>query len=174
MGDMMVKRLLFFVLAVVMVPCLGFSAESHLVRMDAFGVIGGASTINYEWAVDRDRSLSLEGVFWNRTLSNWKLDAVGAGIAYRFFRENALKGVFWGPEAKIVSINAKLGDASTGVTAVVVNYNVGHRWIWDGGFALDIVTGFSYFSGSLTIGYDTLALSGFTWGGVRVNIGYAW
>jgi|GEM_PF-1752864 len=139
---------------------------------------------HYEITMGKGNGLGFNGSFGWFGIGGWSTMSLGAGAEYNwYFQNHAPNGWFAGPGAGLVFYNASYKDsvtndsASSGALGFYLNGHGGYRWIWDGGFTLDLGLALQYTMLSITVDINgtsqTIPIGG-VGPGLGVNLGYAW
>lgn len=121
--------------------------ESSVITVNPFGFIVGSYNIDYEKPLNfSNSSLSVGGTYFSMKLINLDVRSFGARAGMRFYKNQVLEGVYYGP---VVS-----GGLLTGTELLIDNdvefYSVsfggvgGYQWITQGGFVIDLNIGVGY------------------------------
>jgi len=155
------KKILFLVVALAITNVA--SAQENVIKVNPLGLAFGITNAGYEFATNDTQSLTVSGVYFNVS----DITGVGAGLEYRFyFKGEAIQGWHAGPVVGYMSLKDSFSNSASIFT---VGGEVGHQWVLNGGFAIDVFGGYAAF-----IGGDNL--TGLSGGGATfgVAIGYAW
>lgn len=165
-----------------------WAEAEHIITANPIGLIFGYINAHYEMAVGKGNGLGFNGGLNFYGAAGWSWFGFSAGAEYNwYFQQHALNGWFAGPMAGIsmISINYEYDayDASLNLvtkkeSASAFGFQLGgkggYRWIWDGGFTLDVQGGIIYtISGAVTLGGSTAPFGG-VGPALGVNLGYAW
>lgn len=122
------------------------SEKPNVVKINPLGALAGLGSLAYERAITDKSSLVLAPTFGFFKSGGSKLSVYGLGAEYRFyFTGLAPEGTYFAPGVGGVIGTAKDEDNEKatvrGLTAKLV---IGHQWIWNGGFTLDLNGGIQY------------------------------
>jgi hypothetical protein len=129
---------------------------------------------HYEFNLSKENALGLNGglIFWG--FGDWSTFGLSAGAEYNFyFQKHAPNGWFAGPGVGIIYLNAKYLDQSSSTIGFSINGHGGYRWIWDGGFLVDVQLGIQFTMISISINNTSMPYGGIG-PYIGANIGYAW
>lgn len=139
------------------------SAQSSAVKVNPLGLAFGVANAGYEFSTKDNQTAMISGIYYNVS----EISGFGAGAEYRFyFGGEALKGWHAGPSVGYLSLE---DNANTSASVFTLGGEVGHQWVWDSGFLVDVFAGLGYVTGG-----DTLAGLNAASVGLGVSIGYAW
>ncbi len=148
------KRVIAFTVILILIPFLGRAADSiapkqkNLIMFNPAGLIFGIFNLEYERAISKKISMSLDGVYWSLSINDVDLQIYGGGVAPRFFiSKQALNGLFLSPGVFLYSISAEDNQGnSESATGFSFPFLLGYTWIWgyETGFALSVGAGVSY------------------------------
>ena len=153
-------------LLVLSVLCFTFhmaSGQTNAVKANPIGLAFGIANAGYEFTTTDSQSLTISGLYFNIS----DITGIGAGAAYRYyFDEEAITGWHAGPSVGFFSLE---DDFNTTATVFSFGGEVGHQWVFDSGFLVDVFGGLAYAAGGDDLsGFDAAAIS------LGVSIGYAW
>jgi hypothetical protein len=156
-------------------------SPQNVIKVNPLGIFFGNASLAYERALGEKSSFVIAPSFGFLKLSGFKYSSFGIGAEYRKYlskTRNAPAGLYVAPGVGYTGGSVKVDDGNSDK----VTYNsftlkavLGHQWIWDSGFVLDLNGGIQYFSFS----YDNKngAFSGLAASGVfpalGLSIGYA-
>lgn len=170
----------------------GYSNEKKLLSTDVLPLLEGVVNVTYEIAQNEKSSLSFGGGVLKYSVPNWEFSGTAIEVSYKIFpSKTALKGMYYGPVAGVLSISAKYeyedviitenGDVTiekkteqASGTFLGIGGYLGYRWIWTNRVALDLYASISYISGELIVSGEKAPFGGETTIGYGVRIGYAW
>lgn len=144
---------------------LAFSAysQSNAVKVNPLGLAFGVANAGYEFSTNEKQTVMLSALYYDVS----GISGFGAGAEYRFyFAGEALKGWHAGPSVGYLSLE---DSANTSASIFTIGGEVGHQWVWDSGFLVDVFAGLGYATGG-----DNLAGLNSTTIGIGVSLGYAW
>lgn len=144
---------------------LAFSAysQSSAVKVNPLGLAFGVANAGFEFKTSEKQSAMVSAVYYDVS----GISGLGAGAEYRFyFGDEVLKGWHAGPSVGFLSLE---DDFNTSASVFTIGGEVGHQWVWDSGFLVDVFAGLGFVTGG-----DTLAGLNSTSIGLGVSLGYAW
>lgn len=148
------------------------SGIENAIKLNPLAFLGGTDLLSYERALGDQTSILVSGALGNFTLGDFKYTFAGAGLQYRFYFTEALRGFYGGAIADILFGNTERKDflttdtiVETKFTAIGGGVKLGHQWVWDNGFCLDLNLGLSYRSFS----YEDGAEEAFGEGSLRAS-----
>lgn len=121
--------------------------QKNIVKVNAVGLLAGIGSFAYERALSESGSIVIAPSVGFINPGDYKYSIVGVGLEYRFYlKKNAPQGIYVAPGAAFYSGTAK--DKSSGdkfnVTALSGKAIIGHQWIWNSKFILDLNGGLNY------------------------------
>jgi hypothetical protein len=148
------------------VLCLTFhmtSGQTSAVKANPIGLAFGIANAGYEFTTSDSNSVTVSGLYFNIS----DITGVGAGAEYRwYFDKEAITGWHAGPTVSFFSLEDVF---DTSATVFSFGGQVGHQWVFDSGFLVDVFGGLAYAAGGDDLsGFNTAAIS------LGVSIGYAW
>jgi hypothetical protein len=162
-----------------------WAPEQNIITANPVGLMFGYFNANYEKAIGKDNGLGFSAGVNFYSLSGWSWFGLNVGAQYDwFFQHHALNGWFAGPNVGISmeSFSYDYTDPFTLQTTkstatgfgVGIGGHGGYRWIWPGGFTLDVTAEITYtIASAVTLNGSTAAFGGMGFG-PGVNLGYAW
>lgn len=155
------KKLFF---AIIAVCAINFTqAQENVVKANPIGLAFGIANVGYEFAVNDGQSISVAGLYYNRS----SIKGLGAGVEYRFYFDGeVIRGWHAGPSVGYFSLE---DDFNNSGSIFNVGGEVGHQWIFGKHFAVDVFAGLSY-AVSNTNNLDVNSTNI----GLGASIGYAW
>jgi len=165
-------------------------AMEKLVTVAPVALMYGRVALNGEIALNDKSAFQPHLDIWNWSSGDWELSWTGLGASYHIFpNDTAPAGFFWGPKVDLMMISAKyaytimryysdVGYIST-VTAeeskgniIVIGIDLGYRWIFKGGFTIDLGGNVYYGMGEVTVANQKAPVGG---AGIAptINIGLA-
>ena len=149
-----------------------------MARINPLGALVGLGSLSYERAFSNLSSFVISPTFGFFKSDGDKLSVFGAAAEYRYyFTGLAPEGTYVAPGigGVVGTIKNDAGERADlrGISAKLV---IGHQWIWNGGFTVDLNGGISYINlkakeGSSSSFNDSDALSGIL-PALSVGIGY--
>ena len=174
------KKLLFLALAVLFMIPFNTQAqpaptdENNVVKVNTLTLIIGTGQIFYERKLS-DMGSGQLGVSY----MNYKFGDVGfSGIVFTpefrwYFQGNALSGVYAAPYVRWANYNLSQNSASAGYVNYGGGVAIGHQWIRNSGFTLDLYFGGHYGSGKLSASNESEDWESDRFEGFRPRIGFA-
>ncbi len=154
------------------------SEQPNVVKINPLGALVGLGSLSYERAISDKGSFVISPTFGFYKSGGDKFSLYGVAAEYRvYFTGIAPEGTYFAPGigGVIGKIKSDDGDRADvrGLSAKLV---IGHQWIWNGGFTLDLNGGISYINlkakeGSSSYFDNSDALSGIL-PALSVGIGY--
>jgi hypothetical protein len=176
------KKLLF--IAIIAIAGLGkLNAQEQIIKINPLAILRGTDLVSYERAIGEKTSFQISGAIGGFEIGDTKYTSIGAGAQYRFYFEEALKGLyaaadvsFQGGSAEFNSLILPNTKEKTDFTSLNIGGKVGHQWIWENGFSFELNLGIGYRSFNYDTS-DTSALSDLKGSGIlpsfRLSLGYA-
>ena len=154
------------------------SEQPNVVRINPLGALVGLGSLSYERAISDKSSFVISPTFGFFKSGDERLSLFGAAVEYRlYFTGLAPEGTYFAPGVGGIFGSIKNDfDERADVQGLTAKLVVGHQWIWNGGFSLDLNGGVSYLNlkakeGSSSSFDDSDALSGIL-PAFSVGIGY--
>jgi len=156
-------------------------APKQVIKINPLGALFGAANLTYEKAINDKSSFGISPSFGFFSTGGYKYTTFGIGGEYRVYlskTKTAPTGLYVGPGVGYSFGKAKWdedifgneeGDKIT-VSGISARGVIGHQWIWNSGFTLDLNGGVQYFNLKAS-GNDEPLFSGFS--GVLPTIGVA-
>lgn len=127
-------------------------AKTNVVKLNPLGALFGAANLSYEKALSDKNSVVISPSFGFLKTGGVKYTSFGLGGEYRFYfsrTKSAPAGMYAAPGAGFSLGTAKDedpegGNEKTNISSFNVKAIIGHQWIWDGGFTLDLNGGLQY------------------------------
>jgi len=167
-----------------------FAEEKNLLSMDLFSLSVGELNAKYEKPFSDSSTIEFRGGILYQSINYWQLKGLDLGLGYYVYsNKRLLKEIFYGPSFDLYIISAeyhyKMIDKSalekinitynTGGVLFSVNFNVGYRWIFEGGIALSFGAGIGLDIGEISVDVAKLDYREIQF--LRrffFNIGYVW
>ena len=127
--------------------------QPNVIKVNPLGFLIGSANLGYEHALSEQSSIVILPSFGMLKSGGFKYSDYGLGAEYRiYFTGSAPKGTYVAPGASALFGTAKV-DYSDGSSASKTNISgfsgkavIGHQWIWNSGFVLDLNGGIQYTS----------------------------
>lgn len=166
------------ILTAVVVLCLSFAnAQESIVKANPLAFLGGSDLVSYEHKLGENTSFVLGAGIGGFSIGGAKYSSFGAEAQYRYYFNEALKGLYAGGQigytsGKVTSEEYKfsftypyttLYEYSTTFSSFELGAKGGYQWVWDSGFCLDLNLGIAYNNFSYKdsgTGFDSLSASG--------------
>ncbi len=177
-----------FIIALMLIAAVNIAvaqetAPKNVVKINPLGVLFGSANLAYERALTEKSSFLIAPSFGFFKLSGAKYSSFGLGAEYRFYlskTKTAPAGLFVAPGAGYTGGSVKVDDgqggtSKTNFSAYYIKGILGHQWIWDSGFTLDLNGGIQYIGFSYKddgSNFSTLKASGIL-PVIGLSIGYA-
>jgi len=162
---------------------VNWAEKNMLISANPVGLIGMTVPLHFEMCLNKGSGLGFNASPSFFGFAGWTTFGFQGGAEYNlYFQNHAPNGWFAGPGAGIYYISANYSDsagdkASASSTGFYINGHGGYRWIWDGGFLVDVTATLQYISLTLSMDVngtkETLPFGGFG-GGIGADIGFAW
>lgn len=148
---------------IVLATVLGFSANAqdaqtskqNVIKINPLGALFGSANLAYERAISDKSSFVVAPSFGFFKNGGYKYTTYGLGLEYRFYlsgSKTAPEGFYAGPGLGYTFGQAKYEDMfggpdeKTSVSGLSAKAILGHQWIWESGFTLDLNAGIQYFN----------------------------
>jgi hypothetical protein len=125
--------------------------QPNVVKINPLGAFFGSANLGFEHALNEKSSVVILPSFGFLKSGGFKYTTFGIGAEYRFyFTGTAPEGTYVAPGASAQFGTAKVedgegGDASkTNISGFAAKAVIGHQWIWNSGFVLDLNGGIQY------------------------------
>ncbi len=165
------------------------NAQENVIKANPLALLGGTDLVSYERALGDHASVVVSAALGGFKLSDVKYKSFGAGLQYRYYFADVLDGWYG---AAVASYQSGKTEVENGIflsgnnadefdfTALGGGLKIGHQWVWDSGFSLDLNIGASYKSfdydftdGTSQTTQDLFKASG-TLPTFGFGLGYAW
>jgi hypothetical protein len=160
-----------------------WAPENNIITAD-LSALYGYLNIHYEKTISRNNGLGFDGYLHSIGGNGWSGSELGVGAEYNwYFQHHALNGWFAGPNASLHLLSASLQykvsgtqyNSSANAVFIGIGGQGGYRWIWDGGFTVDVKLSLLFLLGGGVSVNDQIAPgSGFYSSPIGVDLGYAW
>lgn len=163
--------------------------EKNVIKVNPLAVLGGTDLVSYERVLGEHTSGIISAAIGGFKLGDIKYSSFGAGLQYRYYFADVLDGWYGGAVVSYQSGKTELENGVFGgsssddefdFTAIGGGLKIGHQWVWDSGFSLDLNLGASYksFDYDFTDGTDGTTQDLFKASGTLptfgFGLGYAW
>lgn len=137
--------------------------QSSAVKVNPVGLAFGVANAGYEFSTSDSQSATISGLYYDVS----GISGFGVGAEYRFyFGGEAIKGWHAGPSLGYLSLE---DDFNTSASVFSFGGEVGHQWVWNSGFLVDVFAGLGFATGGDNLnGLDSTTI------GIGVSLGYAW
>lgn len=137
--------------------------QSSAVKVNPVGLAFGVANAGYEFSTSDSQSATISGLYYDVS----GISGFGVGAEYRFyFGGEALKGWHAGPSLGYLSLE---DDFNTSASVFSFGGEVGHQWVWNSGFLVDVFAGLGFATGGDSLnGLDSTTI------GIGISLGYAW
>ena len=137
--------------------------QSSAVKVNPVGLAFGVANAGYEFSTSDSQTATISGLYYDVS----GINGFGVGAEYRFyFGGEALKGWHAGPSLGYLSLE---DDFNTSASVFSFGGEVGHQWVWNSGFLVDVFAGLGFATGGDNLnGLDSTTI------GIGVSLGYAW
>mgnify|MGYP001074561005 FL=1 len=175
---------LFLIVGVTLFAMTNITAQENVIKVNPLAVLGGTDLVSYERLLSDNTSGVVSAGYGGFKFGNVKYTSAGGGLQYRYYFKEALSG-WYGAAAlsyqsgKVESETITIGGASTDAdkfdfSAFGGGLSIGHQWIWNSGFSLDLNLGASYKSFNYNFENDSQEdLYDFKASGVLPTFGFA-
>jgi hypothetical protein len=127
--------------------------KPNVIKVNPLGFLIGSANLGYEHALSEKSSIVLLPSFGMLKSGGFKYSDYGLGAEYRiYFTGSAPRGTYVAPGASALFGTAKV-DYSDGSSASKTDISgfsgkavIGHQWVWNSGFVLDLNGGIQYVS----------------------------
>lgn len=128
-------------------------SKPNVIKLNPLGALFGSANVAYEKALNEKTSVVIAPSFGMIKSGGFKYTTVGIGAEYRlYFTGSAPRGTYVAPGAGITFGTAKVesgdgsADSKTNISGITAKAVIGHQWIWNSGFVLDLNGGIQYVS----------------------------
>lgn len=137
--------------------------QSSAVKVNPVGLAFGVANAGYEFSTSDSQSATISGLYYDVS----GISGFGVGAEYRFyFGGEVLNGWHAGPSLGYLSLE---DDFNTSASVFSFGGEVGHQWVWNSGFLVDVFAGLGFATGGDNLnGLDSTTI------GIGVSLGYAW
>jgi hypothetical protein len=171
------------ILTAAAVFAFGFAnAQENIIKANPLALLGGTDMISFEHKLGGNSSILFGAGIGGFKIGDAKYSNMGAEFQYRYYFNEALKGLYAGGQVGYSSGKVTINTQSyfypynsitneTNFGSFKLGGKGGYQWVWDSGFSLDLNVGiaynnFSYKNSDPT--FSTLKASG-----VLPNFGFA-
>lgn len=144
---------LFFT-AILTFSMANITAQENVIKVNPLAILGGIDLVSYERALSDNTSGIISAAYGGFKIGDLDYSSFGGGLQYRYYFDEVLSG-WYGAAAlsyqtgEVESGNITIGGSSTDAnkfdfSAFGGGLNIGHQWIWNSGFSLDLNLGASY------------------------------
>jgi hypothetical protein len=134
------------------------SAQENIIKANPLSVLGGTDLLSIEHKLGDNSSILVGAGIGGFKIGTAKYSNMGAEVQYRYYFNEALKGLYAGGQIGYSSGKVKIDGfpTITGGTSIVTTTNEtnfsslkvggkgGYQWVWDSGFSLDLNVGMAY------------------------------
>ena len=174
----MKKILLVLVLGAIM---LNVNAQDrvNVIKVNPLGLLFGSANLSYEKALTTKSALQINASITSLSVMSTKYSGFGIGADYKLYlsaSKDAPRGMYFAPGLSFSSITVKndMGDKGTG-SIFALKGVIGHQWIWNSGFSLDLNGGIAYYlNGDININGDSYSKFSGIMPALGLSLGYAW
>ncbi|MDA0176454.1 DUF3575 domain-containing protein [Mesoflavibacter profundi] len=148
---------LFVLAAFILLGATAVNAQQNVVKVNPLALLGGSDLVSYERAFGEKTSGIISGAVGGFKIGDVKYKSAGAGLQFRYYFDEVLSGWYGGAIADYQSGTVESesttftfdGDVSTesddfDFSSFGGGLKIGHQWVWDSGFTLDLNLGASY------------------------------
>lgn len=128
-------------------------APQNVIKVNPLGIFFGSASLGYERAIGPKSSFVIAPSFGFLKFSGFKYSSFGIGAEYRQYLskgKSAPAGLYVAPGVGYTGGSVKVDDGSgsdkTNYSSFTLKGVLGHQWVWDSGFVLDLNGGIQYFS----------------------------
>lgn len=125
--------------------------QPNVIKINPLGAFFGSANLGFEHALNEQSSVVILPSFGMLKSAGFKYTTYGIGAEYRFyFTGSAPRGTYVAPGANAVFGTAKIensdgsDNSKTNITGFLAKAVIGHQWIWNSGFVLDLNGGVQY------------------------------
>ena len=129
-------------------------AQENAIKVNPFAILGGNDLVSYERAFNDNSTGIISAAYTSFGFSGAKYQSVGAGLQYRYYFSEAIRGWYLGAGIGYQSGNVEGdGDTFSDIESESVDVDFssftggikgGYQWSWDSGFTLDLNLGANY------------------------------
>ncbi|HEY1115875.1 MAG TPA: DUF3575 domain-containing protein [Chitinophagaceae bacterium] len=124
----------------------------NVIKVNPLGLIFGSANVGFERAINEKSSFVIAPQFGGFKLGGMKYSSFGAGAQYRMYfskTKTAPEGFYGAPGLSFVSGKVKYDDGMNEKEEIKFSsfgggVMVGHQWIYNSGFVLDLGAGVNY------------------------------
>jgi hypothetical protein len=132
------------------------SAQENIIKANPLSVLGGTDLLSFEHKLGDNSSILVGAGIGGFKIGTAKYSNMGAEVQYRYYFNEALKGLYAGGQIGYSSGKVKLETIDfTGTTFASITNETnfsslklggkgGYQWVWDSGFSLDLNVGIAY------------------------------
>ena len=127
------------------------NVQPNVVKLNPLGALFGSANLGFEHAFNEKSSVVILPSFGMLKSSGFKYTTYGIGAEYRlYFTGTAPRGTYVAPGLSAQFGTAKVegseggDDQKTNISGFSAKVVIGHQWIWNSGFTLDLNGGVQY------------------------------
>jgi len=149
---------------------MGQDEPQNVIKVNPLGILFGSANIAFERAISEKSSVVIAPSFGGFKLGGMKYSNVGIGAEYRYYlgQSTAPAKLYVSPGVGFSSGKVKYewdvfgeeGNDKIKFTSLNAKAVIGHQWIWDSGFTLDLNGGVSYWKFKYKDDEDAMGLKG--------------
>ena len=169
------------ILTAIAVFAFGFAnAQENIIKANPLALLGGTDMVSFEHKLGDNTSLVFGAGIGGFKIGGAKYSNMGAEVQYRYYFNEALKGLYAGGQVGYSSGKVKLDNyfafssptttSETKFSSFKLGAKGGYQWVWDSGFSLDLNLGFAY--NNFSYKSSDLAFSSLKARGVLPNFGF--
>lgn len=153
-------------------------AQNQVIKANPLGLLLGFATVSYERAITEKSTFQVNGNYGSISIFGIGYTQAGAGVDYKFYglskKQSAPRGFYVAPGIAFSNITVHFGDDKSSITSFILRGVLGHQWIWDSGFSLDLFAGFNYYTnGSITLNQESYNKFSGAIPTMGISLGYA-
>jgi hypothetical protein len=149
-----IMKKLFLIAGLIFFAMTNITAQENVVKINPLAILGGTDLVSYERAFSDKTSGVISAGYGGFKFGSVKYSSVGGGLQYRYYFNEVLSGWYGAArvsyqsgevESETITIGGTSTDAEKfNFSAFGAGLNIGHQWIWDSGFSLDLNLWASY------------------------------
>lgn len=126
------------------------SSTQNVIKVNPLGIFLGNASLSYERALTEKSSIVVSPSFGFLKFGGFKYSSFGIGAEYRFYlskTKTAPAGLYVAPGLGYTGGSVKDEDGNgdkTNFSSFTAKGIIGHQWVWDSGFVLDLNGGIQY------------------------------
>ncbi len=146
------------ILTAAAVFAFGFAnAQENIIKANPLAILGGTDMLSFEHKLGDNSSFVIGAGIGGFKIGDAKYSNMGAEFQYRYYFNEALKGLYAGGQVgyssgkvtmETISFDNNFNFVSSTNETKFGSFKLGakggYQWVWDSGFSLDLNLGFAY------------------------------